>query len=77
MLQMNQAGRQVVVALTKLKTLEMQPLVEFFHNMATDTDVALRRAKPDDFQRLQGRAQLLEEVLTAIEQSSAVLERMR
>lgn len=73
----NQADKQVFVALAKLKYPEMRALLEFFKNLAEETDVALRRASDDNLYRLQGRAQFLEEFLTAVEQSAEVIERMR
>lgn len=77
MIHFSNADKQVLTALTRMKAPEMRPLREFFQKLADDTDAALRRAKPDDFQKLQGRAQLLEEFLTAVEQSAEVLEKMR
>ena len=77
MLHFNNADKQVLVALTRMKSPELRPLREFFQNLADDTDVALRRAKTDDYQRLQGRAQLIEEFLTAVETSTKVLEKTR
>lgn len=73
----NQADKQVFVGLAKLKYPEMRALLEFFKNLAEETDVALRRASDDNLYRLQGRAQFLEEFLTAVEQSAEVIERMR
>ena len=77
MITFSQADKQVIAALTRMRSPEMRPLLQFFDNLTRDTDVALRRAKPDDIGRLQGRAQLLEEFVTAVEQSTEVLERMR
>lgn len=77
MLQFNSAELRVQVALTKLKHPEMAPLLTFVKKLADETDAALRRAKPEDVLRLQGRAQLLEEFLTSVEQSTEVVERMR
>ena len=77
MLQFNSAELRVQVALTKLKHPEMAPLLAFIKKLAEETDAALRRAKPEDFQKLQGRALFIEEFLTAVEQSTEVVERMR
>lgn len=77
MIQFNQADKQVLIAVNRMKSPEMRPLLEFFQNLLDDTDTALRRAKGEDLPRLQGRAQLLEDFLTSVEKSSDNLSKMR
>ena len=58
-----------------MKSPEMQPLLKFLESMLHETDHAMRRAKGDDVPQLQGRAQVLEDFLTAVEKSPGTLEK--
>jgi hypothetical protein len=73
----NAADKQVVAALLRMRSPEMQPLLAFFENLLVSTDGALRRATGDTFARLQGRALLIEEFLSAVDESPQTLEKMR
>lgn len=73
----NSADRQVVEALLRMRSPEMKPLLTFFENLLVSTDRALRRAGGDDFARLQGRALLLEDFLTAVAEAPQTREKLR
>jgi hypothetical protein len=67
----------VVTALHRMNAPEMKPLLEFFDNLCTETDIALRRGDGPEMYRLQGRALLLQEFLDAVKNSASVMEKLR
>lgn len=70
--------RQQLIALVRCSSPEMASLVPLFEKVLDDTKAALVRT--DDlghFQRLQGRAQVIEDFLEAVSSAPSVLERLR
>jgi DNA-binding phage protein len=72
----NQAGRQVLESLHKMKSPEMRPLTTFLQEVLKDTTAALITANADTVQRLQGRAAVLKEMTEAIENAAPVMEKL-
>jgi hypothetical protein len=73
----NQADKQVIASLFRMQSPEMKPLLVFLSEMLKEADTALRRAKGDQVPQLQGQACLLQDFLTAVEQSAASLEKLK
>tara|TARA_R110000868_G_scaffold57972_4_gene178843 strand:- start:3840 stop:4082 length:243 start_codon:yes stop_codon:yes gene_type:complete len=72
----NLVDKPTAAALHRMKSPDMQPLLAFFKNLADDTDCALRRAGDDKFAQLQGRAQLLQEFMEAVDSAASTMEKL-
>ena len=68
---------RTVAAIQRLQSPELEPVLSLLKNLAIETDTALRRAKPDTFGQLQGRAMFLEEFLTVVANAATTLEKLR
>lgn len=73
----NQATRQEVQALERMKSPELRPLLELLASLLEDTKNALIRAEGDTVYRLQGRAGVLQEFVEAVENAARTNERMQ
>jgi len=74
----NTSDRQQLSALARCKAPDMQPLLKLFENSLEDLKTSLTRVDETDyFRRLQGKAQVIEDFLKAVEDASLNLERLR
>ena len=71
------SDKPTVAALMKMKSQEMKPLLTFFETMQMETYKAMSKGDGAEMHRLQGRALLITEFLDAVENSAAVMEKLR
>jgi hypothetical protein len=71
------SDKPTVAALMRMKAQEMKPLLTFFETMKKETHSALLKGEGAEMHRLQGRALMINEFLDAVENSAAVMEKLR
>lgn len=70
----NTVDKPTAAALHRMKLPEMEPLLKFLKNLAEEHKDALVTADTERFVRLQGRASILQEFLTAVNDAAETLE---
>ena len=71
------SDKPTVAALMRMKSQEMKPLLTFFETMKKETYGSVLKGEGAEMHRLQGRALMIQEFLDAVENSAAVMEKLR